>query len=243
MRNIEKALVLLQKTRDGDALSPGHLHLVQLACNEQLTTAGEAAFDELYQAVDRGEYSRPWFHGIEHLTRRHTGYVYWRDVEIEHFSFNDSKEEAEAAIQLAERCKLAESRGFPVNGRTTDSFSPFAEAPADTPWVETMMSFYTMFEVDGKAKELILYLPGEHGHAVSMALICGELVVRYAFDEMGGYTLFHALQNEGMTSCSDRMKKYASFVQCMAEANITPEAVSRTLAADVSHLLPVKLVA
>ena len=108
----DKACEILQKTRDGDDLSPPHLYLVQEMVNDRLNEKGEAAFEKLYQNVLRG-YKPPWFHNIEHLTRNHQGYVLWKGKVVEHYDSpwaysTDSKKEAE---ELARRCLILESRG------------------------------------------------------------------------------------------------------------------------------------
>lgn len=246
-RNIDKAIAILQKTQDGNQLSPGHLSLVEAAANGHLTPAGEKTFAEVHKAVAEDRYVRPWLHGVAHLTKDHLGYVLWRNKGVEHFSFSDPQAEKAAAIDLAERCLSVESRGFPVNGRTISSFSPFVDAPADTPWLQTMLRYYTVFERDGKCRWLVLNL--DEG-AVAMSVLDrrdtdelvlpassqGEIMTRYALsDEFhgGAYTMFHALQAEGLKSNGDRLHTYAGFIGCMNEAGITPEAVHRVFAAGV----------
>ena len=51
MTDIEKALVIIEKTNDGDDLSPEHLYLTECAVNGFLTEEGEKAFEQLYQSV------------------------------------------------------------------------------------------------------------------------------------------------------------------------------------------------
>lgn len=53
---------------------------------------------------------------IEHLTQDGEGYVYWKGVHVEHYSFReeDNAKEIEAARELADRCKHLESLGLPV---------------------------------------------------------------------------------------------------------------------------------
>lgn len=231
MNNSQKAIRILEQTHDGSMLSPEHLYLVQLGCNNHLAGEGQQAFDELFAKVSAGSYVRPWLHGVEHLTKAHSGYIYWKGVQIEHFSFHDHEAEKAAAIELGERCRSAEARGFPVTGRTTSDSSPFASAPSDTPWAEAMSSYYTMFAAGGTAKWLILDLAD--GCATAIAVIGGEVVARYALDSLGALTLYHCLQGEGMTSCGERLRQYDSFVACMEEAGLTPEIVHRVLTAGI----------
>jgi hypothetical protein len=108
----DMACEILQKTNDGDDLDPKHLYLVQEWVNENLNEYGKQLFRELHAQVAAGTYVKPWFHGIEHLTRNHHGYVFWKGVEIEHYSFSGKdawEREEEAAIELARRCLLLEA--------------------------------------------------------------------------------------------------------------------------------------
>ncbi len=111
------ACEVLQKTDDGDALSPGHLWLVQEWVNESLNEKGETAFREIHAQVMDGSYKRPWHCGVEHLAKDHAGYIYWKGIPVEHYSFygkNAYEEEKEAAIELGRRCRILESKGIPV---------------------------------------------------------------------------------------------------------------------------------
>ena len=121
----DKACFILQQTHDGEDLAPEHLSLLQSAVNGWLTETGEVAFDALLASVKAG-YSRPWFHGIEHLTIDHVGYVYWKGQNVEHFDFRDwhdkpyayGPEGKAAAEEVADRCRQLETAGVPVNTTT-----------------------------------------------------------------------------------------------------------------------------
>jgi len=126
----DMAIVILQNTHDGNDLAPEHLGLLQLAVNRGLNELGEIAFVELYQNV-QGGYVRPWFHGIEHLTRDHEGYVYWKGIHVEHYSYRDKDKEKAAAMELAERCRHLESIGVEVTtGNVIFRWEEFAPAVA-----------------------------------------------------------------------------------------------------------------
>ena len=84
--NIDKILTILQKTNDGDNLSPEHLKLVELGANGYLNQAGLAALDRLYESVEAGTYTKPYHLGVEFMTRDHGGFVYFKDKEVEHYS-------------------------------------------------------------------------------------------------------------------------------------------------------------
>ena len=106
------ACEILHDTNDGDDLSPDHLYLVQQAVNGFLSDAGYQAFRDLQAQVKRG-YKKPWFHGIEHLTYDHAGYVYWKGLRVEHFDppWAYSQESKVQAVEVARRCRLLEERG------------------------------------------------------------------------------------------------------------------------------------
>ena len=109
----EKAQYILQNTSDGNMLAPKHLKLVEMGINGLLNGNGKKAFDELYDLVSAG-YVEPWFHGIEHMTKDHNGYVYWRGHDIEHYSYHSFEEEKRNALKLGERCRELERWGYPV---------------------------------------------------------------------------------------------------------------------------------
>jgi hypothetical protein len=130
MTYIDMALEILQKTHDGNDLAPEHLGLLELAVNGYMSEIGEVAFVELYQNAKNG-YVRPWFHGIENLTRDHEGFVYWKDRQVEHYSYRDREKEKAAATELAERCRHLESLGVEVTtGNAIYRWEEFALATA-----------------------------------------------------------------------------------------------------------------
>lgn len=111
---IERAIEILRRTNDGDDLAPEHLGLVELAVNGRLNDAGTLAFEELYRnAIKPEAYTRPWFHGIEHLTRDQQGYVLWKGKQVEHYDspWCYSEEGKQSAEELARRCRHLESLG------------------------------------------------------------------------------------------------------------------------------------
>jgi hypothetical protein len=114
----EKAVAILQNTADGKSLAPWHLKLVELAVNGYLSEAGETSFEELYHnATKAAGYTKPWFLAIEHMTRDHEGYVYWKDIRVEHYDHDlwqapgwQDRMKANAE-HLADRCRVLESIG------------------------------------------------------------------------------------------------------------------------------------
>jgi hypothetical protein len=111
----EMAIAVLQETHDGEDLDPAHLWLVQEWVNDHLNEKGEATFRELHAQVTAGKYQKPWLHGVEHLTRDHQGYVFWKCVEVEHYSFSGKgayEREKTSAEELGRRCRILESKGI-----------------------------------------------------------------------------------------------------------------------------------
>ncbi len=111
---IDMALEILQETHDGTDLAPEHLYLLQCAANSSgfpdcFSEAAEVAYYELYASVKKG-YTKPWYQGIENMTRDHEGYIYWKGVRVEHYSFHDANEASKAAHDLERQCKLIEGR-------------------------------------------------------------------------------------------------------------------------------------
>src|SRR5260370_40565116 len=87
---------------------------------------GEVAFAELLAKVRAG-YKRPWFMGIEHLTRDHQRYVYWKGKLVEHYDHDlwqqdgwQERMKADAE-ELARRCRWLEEHGIEVNISTVVS--------------------------------------------------------------------------------------------------------------------------
>lgn len=114
----DTCIEILQATRDGEHLDPKHLKLVELAINGMLNATGLHLFEQLLQNVRKG-YVKPWFHGVEHITRNHDGYVLWKGVAIEHFSaaYAASEEAADDVRELARRCLILEGKGIrPTTG-------------------------------------------------------------------------------------------------------------------------------
>ena len=76
---------------------------------------GQIAFEQLYTEVAGGTYVQPWYHGIESLRKDHRGYVYWKGIQVDHFSFGKYEDAHEAALELADRCRTLEMLGLPVS--------------------------------------------------------------------------------------------------------------------------------
>lgn len=237
--NCEKALDILRLTRDGGALSPADLSLVELAVNNLVSKSGQQAFERLHEQVNAGLYSAPWFHGIEHLTYGHDGYVRWKGRCVDHFSFSDPDEEAREAVALAERCQALEEKGFPINMATSDTCTPYYDAPAGTPWAEIIRHVYTAFARAGRVRWVILSFESD---AIAVSKMGDEIVLRYGKSEApagGCHALFHTLQREGMECVGSRLQSYAGFIGAMEEAELKPSELSRVLLAEHPALIQV----
>jgi hypothetical protein len=115
MKNCDKAVEILQRTDDGDDLTPQHLALVEAAANGWLTEEGQRAFEELHSNVLSG-YQRPWLHGIENLTIDQQGYVFYKGQEVEHYELGYAYSERSlvSAKELVRRCEKLEGLGVPI---------------------------------------------------------------------------------------------------------------------------------
>jgi hypothetical protein len=112
------ACEIIAATKDGAELAPPDLKLVELAVNGFLNRDCEAKFMELHHNATKPEgYTVPWFLGIEHMTRDHERYIYWKGVRIEHFDHDHWRQDGwrermkAAAEELAARCRSLEASG------------------------------------------------------------------------------------------------------------------------------------
>lgn len=115
----DMACEILRATNDGDNISPNELYLLQEAINGNLTDKGYEMFADLHKRVKEGSYAKPWHCGVEHMTKDHEGYIYFKGQHCEHYSFRDYEEEKKALIELQKTCLLLEAKGHPINSITT----------------------------------------------------------------------------------------------------------------------------
>lgn len=118
----EICLEILRKTNDGDDLSPGHLKLVENACNGFLDGNGVSALRDLHEKVTEGDYEPGGFCGHKDLRIDHEGYIYYKGIQVEHFSRslkNQSDPDTQkAARELVDHCNKLEELSIKVNGTT-----------------------------------------------------------------------------------------------------------------------------
>jgi hypothetical protein len=219
----DSAIAILQHSNDGNRLAPRDLKLLELAVNGRLNEAGEVAFAELHTDVMSGEYfttKRRWLYGVEHLTQDHEGYVYWKDIRVDHYSFRDADEGRAAALQLEQRCLMLEARGFPVNGRTVDARDCY-EAEAGTPWMYALTRYYSFLEKDGVVTGIFYRTHQGEGLPEVVCVSQSGGIAELHFDS-SAYAAYHRLQDAGHES----MSVWATFeesVSRLERLGVTPE--------------------
>lgn len=223
----DKAIAILQATEDGNELAPEHLSLLQLVVNNDGDEAADVAFDALYDQVMASSYkvSKPCLFGIEHLTRDHEGYVYWKGEHVEHYSHSDPDDMKAAAEQLAQKCLALEAKGFPVNGRTAMS-DAILDAPADTPWLEALMKFYTFFANEERVVP-IFYCATGNLRAVALEKSADGEITRQYFDD--GYTAYHSVATLGLASNAP-YESYDQVRELLERSRLTPEEIHDAIA-------------
>lgn len=222
----DKAIEILQRTRDGDTLEARDLKLVGEAVNGVLNEEGRDLFEKLHSSVISGAYAttRHWFHGIEHMTRNHQGYVFWKGRQIDHYSHSsDHAASRRDALDLAERCRALESKGFPVSGGALSRVC-MLQAPADTPWLLALQRYYCFFE----PSEGRIPVSNEiYGIFYRTAAVGGVIVVSRSAEGLliqrrdSGYQAFHELQDRGLKSMTVD-PDYAEITRRLELMEITP---------------------
>jgi hypothetical protein len=121
MNYTEQTCAILRKTNDGKDLAPRHLYLIQLVINNDASEHGIKLFEQLHEQVMTGTYDKQkvYLFDVEHITKDHEGYIYYKGHHIDHFSYYDNWEgEWEATLQAARICALLEQKGHPINSIT-----------------------------------------------------------------------------------------------------------------------------
>jgi len=114
----DKACEILIKTNDGDMLDPSDLKLTELAVNGYLNDTGKEVFEQLYlRVVVEDTYKKPYLHDIEHLTRDHEGYIYYKGIHVEHYDrdYVYSEDAKNSLLELKRRCEYLERRSVEVS--------------------------------------------------------------------------------------------------------------------------------
>ena len=88
------------------------------------------------------------------LSKDGQGFVYWKGIRVEHFSYAEERraEEATALDELAKRCMFLESIGIPVNGSTAVwRWTWFEGMTKDHPYLALLRDCGDMYEhADGR---------------------------------------------------------------------------------------------
>lgn len=111
------ACEILEQTHDGNDLIPVHMKILEGAVNGVLNERGEIAFYDLHKKVLDG-YVKPWFLDVENMTQDLEGFIYWRGVQVEHYSHMDYNKALKEARELERRCLILESRGIKPTSKT-----------------------------------------------------------------------------------------------------------------------------
>lgn len=166
------------------------------------------------------------------LTREDRGYVAWRGRIVEHFGFSDPAEELVAARDLANHCLMLEAKGFPVTDRTCRGRDLYHQAPAGTPWITAMTTYYAIFAGEsGRAKRCVLRL--QDNAAVAVGMENGQLLLEYGYETEQSYgttNLFHKLQEEGFWPCDTNNINYEPLIGLFTDIGLTPQLVDAVLA-------------
>jgi len=156
----DMVIFILQNTDDGNDLSNGHLRLVQGGANNALSENGNEALKDLFEQVKGGNYQKPFFHGIQNMTQDQEGFIYWKGIQVEHYSFNDWENEDFSARELAEVIKDLEKINVKVSsGNVLEHFDTFRE---NHPEWKRNNYIVSAFDKDGKR------VGAEWVHAIDM---------------------------------------------------------------------------
>lgn len=233
----DKAIEILHRTQDGEKLEAKHLKLTELAVNGFLNEEGMHAFDALYESVTNGTYAATphWFHGIENLTQKPSGYVYWKGICVEHYSHTDPEASKRDAEDLAVRCRSLETKGFPVTWGNLLRRS-LLEAPANTPWLLPMQRNYCFFESNhqeegGTAAAVVVGIFHREGKDAGVVVVSPAADGSFRMEVMDdAYTAFHAVQSRGFI-CMQTDPCYTELVLRFENLGASPELLIETIAA------------
>lgn len=172
------------------------------------------------------------------LSRLPHGYIGWRGRPVARLSNLQLRpdEFTKACRELAEHCEILDAKGFPVTERTCMFKALFREAPADTPWLQVMMSYYDIVGdlITRRARRFIFEMPDDTAVAIGMEK--GQLVTEYGYETelaVGRTNLLHQLHDQGHRSCGAWHCSYHRFTQLVSEAGLTPELVAAVLSTPV----------
>lgn len=118
MNKFDKTYTILLSTNDGDDLSPFHLRMIELVINNGekiLNEDGLVEWNKLYNDCKNKQYTKPFHFGVEHMTKDHTGFIYFKGIQVEHFSHSSGEDELKDTQELADWCMDQEKQGLKIS--------------------------------------------------------------------------------------------------------------------------------
>ncbi|KWU23427.1 hypothetical protein [Burkholderia cenocepacia] len=220
----KEVTAIFELSDEGLFLNAEDLRLLDRARGDSLTEQDARTLSALHDDVTSRRYFEKlrWLHGIEHLTRRPDGYVFWKDAKVEHFTFSDAHRSLAAAERLAARCRLLESKGFPVTGRTVSN-KAILEAPAETPLLHALLHYYAFFEGKDGTVAGVFYTRANDSNpleTLSVSKVDGAVVSE---KRSSGYTAYRIAESRGARSVDVTSAGYEEFADVMARTNLTSE--------------------
>lgn len=171
----------------------------------------EVVLSELYFVVLEGWYlgNVIWLYGIEYLMKNDWGYVYWKGIEVEYYSFIDFVVEKSVVLVFVQCCLMIEFKGFFVNCWLVFD-QKFFDVFVGMLWFLLLLCLYLICLVDGKVCWLILFKFGEYV-VVIIKIVVGMLEICYyglEIDGFGCYMVFYDFECEGFVFGSIFMSIY-----------------------------------
>ena len=161
----DEAIQILQGSNDGNDLSSSDLALVEAVVNygkPALSKKGVEHWESLLNAIKTGTYQRQWLYGVENVTKDPQGNVFWRQLNIEHYSGFDSPEaEKLATINFGASCRWLEANGIEVSLRNLFSLWDRIRWASDIKDAPKWAAFFTANKTDRILKIVYLGSSGE----------------------------------------------------------------------------------
>lgn len=183
--------------------------------------------------IEQATVNPKWFHGIEHLVRHANGYVFWKDRSVEHFTHSNADASERAAHKLANKCRLLESKGLPVTGRTVFCQAAL-EAPADTPWLNALMRYYAFFENRDGTVTGVFYTRANEAEPLETLSICKSMDGSVHTQRLSsGAMAYRFAEKRGAVSLGCGFG-YETFEGLMKRMSVTPEELDQLLPATLA---------
>jgi hypothetical protein len=160
-----------------------------------------------------------WRGEIPNLTKPSDwdGYVYWKGIEVEHYTFGDDVErETRAAWELWSCCMYLESIGVPVNSRTVlcDWFKDMSKDSPLRDFLGMMPSFY-----EHETKSSIVYILNGDAYQWKNGAK-GIFLKKEHFDkawEKSGQVTYHVMEKLGYRNPDMGQEKHLGCCYCSYE--------------------------